>query len=306
MIFLRTTVLFSDSIAANATAEQKARHLAQKVKDNSGAIEQLRQERSLLARDHKDLQKRYSEVTNVSDYHPFIRSFDSQRLSQHMNTLRDQYKSSQSSHDNRRHELDMHLLEIEDLRNALTERQSELERVEAEKSRAGLEKNDFLKTVQALEADLLRVRKDAERFGSDLKVLRGEKDKLEERRRVERERAEKAERGEKQLKTRMRILSEELDEEKERYTRVQAEWRAHVCSAYVAHCIISLGPSTDFLCSDDNMEVAMKTQHRQECKGLIVQIKYLKAKFTRESCMRCDLGYQKQYLLVLLSRFERT
>lgn len=152
-----------------------------------------------------------------------------------MNTLREQYKASQSLHDNRRHELDMHLLEIEDLRRALSDRQSELERVEAEKSRVGLEKSDFLKTVKALEADLQRVRKDAERFGSDLKVLRGEKDKLEERRRVERERAENAERAEKQLKARMRILTEELDGEKERYTRVQAEWRAHVCTAYVSY-----------------------------------------------------------------------
>ena len=37
----------------------------------------------------------------------------------------------------------------------------------------------------------------------------------------------------------------------------------------------------------------------------MVQIRYLKAKFTRESTFRCDLGYQKQYLLVLMSRLER-
>lgn len=45
-------------------------------------------------------------------------------------------------------------------------------------------------------------------------------------------------------------------------------------------------------------------QHKQECKGLIVQIRYLKAKFTRESTLRDDLSYQKQYLLVLLASFE--
>lgn len=38
----------------------------------------------------------------------------------------------------------------------------------------------------------------------------------------------------------------------------------------------------------------------------MLQIRYLKAKFTRESTMRCDLGYQKQYLLVLLAHYERT
>ncbi len=37
----------------------------------------------------------------------------------------------------------------------------------------------------------------------------------------------------------------------------------------------------------------------------MLQIRYLKAKFTRESTFRCDLGYQKQYLLVLMTRLER-
>ena len=36
-----------------------------------------------------------------------------------------------------------------------------------------------------------------------------------------------------------------------------------------------------------------------------MQIRYLKAKFTRESNLRYDLGYQKQYLLVLLTKFEK-
>lgn len=55
---------------------------------------------------------------------------------------------------------------------------------------------------------------------------------------------------------------------------------------------------------DGGAVVALKTRHKQECKGLIVQIKYLKAKYTRESTMRSDLGFQKHYLLVLLSKFE--
>ena len=51
--------------------------------------------------------------------------------------------------------------------------------------------------------------------------------------------------------------------------------------------------------------MALRQQHNQECKGLMVQIRYLKAKFTRESTFRSDLAYQKQYLLVLMARFER-
>ena len=49
----------------------------------------------------------------------------------------------------------------------------------------------------------------------------------------------------------------------------------------------------------------LKTRHKNECKGLIVQIRYLKAKWVRESALRSGLGYQKQFLLVLLARSER-
>jgi len=48
----------------------------------------------------------------------------------------------------------------------------------------------------------------------------------------------------------------------------------------------------------------LKIQHNKECKGLMVQIRYLKAKFTREAIFRDDLSYQKKYLLVLLQQFE--
>jgi myosin protein heavy chain len=157
-----------------------------------------------------------------------------------MDTLRNKYKTSQAQHDNRRHELDMHLLEIEDLRKALTERENELERAEAEKARVGLEKTGFMKTVRALEADLLRVRKDAERFGDDLKALKKERDKLEEKRKLEKERAEKAERGEKQLKARMKLMGEELAGDKERGRRILEEWQTHICAAYVLPSLCSI------------------------------------------------------------------
>ena|ERR1700722_10548782 len=49
----------------------------------------------------------------------------------------------------------------------------------------------------------------------------------------------------------------------------------------------------------------MTSRHREECKGLFVQIRYLKAKFTRESEFRCMLMAQKDYMLSLLARFER-
>lgn len=58
-------------------------------------------------------------------------------------------------------------------------------------------------------------------------------------------------------------------------------------------------------CSDSSQLSALREQHKLESKGLIVQIHYLKAKFTRENTLRMDLSYQKRYLLVLLGRRER-
>jgi hypothetical protein len=58
-------------------------------------------------------------------------------------------------------------------------------------------------------------------------------------------------------------------------------------------------------CSGSAQLSALQERHKDECKGLIVHIHYLKAKFTRENTLRMDLVYQKQYLLILLSRRER-
>ena len=59
-------VLIPCDFVANATVDQKARLLEQKVAENMSTINQLRQERTMLLSDHKALQKRYSEATKVS------------------------------------------------------------------------------------------------------------------------------------------------------------------------------------------------------------------------------------------------
>ena len=141
-----------------------------------------------------------------------------------------------------------------------------------------------MRTVAALEADLRRVRRDAEAFGRDLRALRTQKDRAEDERHEERVRADRAQ---KQAAAQIRVLREELEGLRER----AREWVGHVCA-----------PAAGV---DEGRLVEMKKQHNLECKGLMVQIRYLKAKFTRESAFRCDLGYQKQYLLVLMARLER-
>lgn len=47
-------------------AEQKTRLLQARLSENAETIKDLRHERSLLATDHKNLQQRFAEVTEVS------------------------------------------------------------------------------------------------------------------------------------------------------------------------------------------------------------------------------------------------
>lgn len=53
----------------NTNVEQKARLLEVRVAENADTIEQLRQERSLLVTDHKELQQRFTEISEVSHPH---------------------------------------------------------------------------------------------------------------------------------------------------------------------------------------------------------------------------------------------
>ena len=50
---------------ATATVEQKARNLQAKVSENTDAIDRMRQERSMLLKDHKQLQQQYADVNEV-------------------------------------------------------------------------------------------------------------------------------------------------------------------------------------------------------------------------------------------------
>ncbi|KAI6112992.1 hypothetical protein F5141DRAFT_1188202 [Pisolithus sp. B1] len=256
-----------NELRENANVEQKARLLEARVRGNAETIEQLRQERSLLARDYKDLQRQFAEV------------------SERAGKARAEYAASQTSHDGRRQQLDACLTEIDELRRALANSTDELQRTEQEKNRIIIEKTTIVQTIDSLEAELKRVRKDAAAIGLDLKALKTEKQKMHEKHKEE---MTKAERAKKQSQAQIRLLTEQLENHKAKTKKAREDLLQHVCPA------------------DDQKLEALKAQHKQECKGLIVQIRYLKAKFTRESTLRDDLAYQKRYLLVLLASFEES
>lgn len=161
---------------------------------------------------------------------------------QHANRLLEKEAASRTTHDKHCHQLNLHLGEIEDLRKALSDRSGQLHRVEAEKNRIATERSDVAQTVAALEADLKRVRENAEAFGRDLKDLRAEKEKLEKKHQEEQS---KAERTKKQTQTQIRLLTEQLDGQRAKTTRAREELENHVCAMY--------DPSpSDCFCFTDN------------------------------------------------------
>jgi septal ring factor EnvC (AmiA/AmiB activator) len=138
---------------------------------------------------------------------------------QNVNKLRDRQAASQTSHDNRRQQLDLHQAEIDELRRALSARAGELEQSVVERERLAAKHTDVARTVAVLEADLTRVKREAAAFGRDLKVLRAEKDRAEE---AERKRAEEARRaGVREREAREEVL------------RVTKKMEQHVCTACV-------------------------------------------------------------------------
>jgi len=92
------------------------------------------------------------------------------------------------------------------------------------------------------------------------------------------------------------------DDERAQHERVSKQSRAQIC---LLREQLETRKQLQHIDGDPTSSVDnLKSIHKKECKGLFVQIRYLKTKFTREAALRADLGYQKQYLLIVLSQLE--
>ena len=60
-----TELLLKRKPAENVNIEQKVRLLETRVVENAETIDQLRNERGILATDHKELQRRFAEASEV-------------------------------------------------------------------------------------------------------------------------------------------------------------------------------------------------------------------------------------------------
>jgi hypothetical protein len=133
--------------------------------------------------------------------------------------LRKDQIASQNFHDKRRHQLDLQLFELEDLRQAVAHLTEELQQTESDKQILLSEKSDVARTIALLQADLTRVKRDAEAFGRDLRLLRAEKENMDIKHQQE---IMKTARSKKQMDTQIRLLTEQLANQRKTSLQTQA------------------------------------------------------------------------------------
>jgi chromosome segregation ATPase len=161
-----------------------------------------------------------------------------------MESLRRELASAQIVHDNRRHQLDLQVTEVDDLKQALDERVAELrnaastnDKLSSERDRLRTEKDrlnsERAQLISVLEADMKRVRKDAERFAKDLQDLRVERDALNARRREDKEQAE---RTNSQAQAQIKTLTEQLESIRRKAGVAERNLTDHVCS----RCVLNI------------------------------------------------------------------
>ncbi|KAJ1306732.1 hypothetical protein OPQ81_007720 [Rhizoctonia solani] len=246
-------------LRSNAIAETKARHLEARLHENNMKIDSLRSEREILTRDHEQLKKRFAEITERAE------------------VLRQRNAESQAEHEKRQHKLDMQVVEIENLRMLLAEREAGMKGMVAAVQTARGAQSDAERVVKSLQSELKRVKSEAERLGTDIEHLRLERAD-EDSNENERQR-----RAREQAQTQMKTLNDQLQSAKDAAKQLQERLKDHSAA---------LSPA----------EVErLKAMHSKECKGLVQQIGYLRSKFHRESEMREHMGWQKLYLMKVLS-----
>lgn len=205
LFYCNDLILLLMKLLVNAIAESRSRHLQAKAAQNQTLIDQLRHERDQLVESHTALQSRYILT------------------SERVEGLRKTLRETQTGHDERRHQLDMQIAEIDDLKRELAWRNEELE---FERRRGGKD-NDPSPMVEALEKEIRRIRTNAEAFGRDLGLLRENNDDLQLRGREE---ASRAERVQMQLRTQVRLLDEQLEGQRRRIRHLGDELQGHICT----------------------------------------------------------------------------
>ncbi|KAG8949436.1 hypothetical protein FRC04_008535 [Tulasnella sp. 424] len=255
-------------------AKQRSHELEEELRANTSAGRKNRSLEQKLAENQRGVDDLRRERDGIAeDYAKLQRKFN--QSNKDADNLRQQLKSVQAIHDVKLHQLELQKSEIDELRVAVSG---------AEAAKAQRTQERAAENITGLQEELRRLVKDAGDFARDLDDLRSERDAL-----VAHSEEEKAaaDRAKVQAESQIRLLKERITDLEKKANSAENAPTGHV---YL---------------SDEQALQALKTQHKNECKGLIVQIRYLKERVRREATMRSDLAYQKTWLLGIIGVMER-
>ncbi|KAG9121508.1 hypothetical protein FRC07_002496 [Ceratobasidium sp. 392] len=205
-----------------------------------------------------------------------------EEVTERAESLRQRSAHSQAEHEKRQHRLDMQVTEVESLRVLLAEREAGMKDMVAAMHIARGAQSDAERVVRSLQTELKRVKSEADQLGTEIDQLKSERVGDNDREKDRQERART------QAQAQMRALNEQLQSAKDAAGQLQVRLKDHGAS---------LKP--------EQLE-NLKKLHNKECKGLMVQIRYLKDKFYRESLLRQDVCYQKKYLIRVLDVYSKS
>ncbi|CAO1637404.1 unnamed protein product [Parajaminaea phylloscopi] len=227
------------------------------VRQAAEQVEQLRQDKNAILETRKELHEQFRSAS-------------------------ERYASVQASLAKTKDAAAVHQAQLEEqtdkigqLHATLKEQSEDIQRLTGERSRLHAQREVILRDVSTLEADLIRVRAESQRFGQDLEKLRQEKEQQQ----------------------RLRVNSA-------RETSVSITAEAQETIAQLKDKLAQAQRMIRQLEVGDGTTSSLRAKHEAECKGLLLQIRYLKTKFMRESDLRQDLCFQKSYLLQIVGGLE--
>ncbi|WWC91338.1 uncharacterized protein L201_006281 [Kwoniella dendrophila CBS 6074] len=170
--------------------------------------------------------------------------------------------------------------ELDRLQETLSQRTRSMDESQSRLAKYQKERETVFRELEEFEKDLQKQRAESKQFGVQLHALKNEQNNTAEKHQVE---LKALERELKEAKEIEKYTSRQLDDVQKKSDQLESWKSNHECENGLSQAMID-----------------QKQHFKTQSRNLATQIKYLKAKFTRESTFRNSLSLQKRYLLLLI------
>lgn len=259
-----------------AQLDSQTERLAERFQAAQTEVELLKAERNDLLSQRAQLHKKFADANE--NYEQVLADLAASR-------------SALAEH---QAQLDEQIVQMEAAHAALRSKKAAYEKIAGDRDRLRAERDLIVHDVGMFEQELRKLRREADRQGQDLEALRAEREQARHQLASDGE-AKDRERAEFMLQ--VRTLVDQLKSKTAEVDRIKTKLdeleRSRTSSAPPPY-------------AEEPSLLAARKMHEAECKGLILQIKYLKLKLNREMDLRADLTHQKQYISLLLQGLTRS